>query len=91
MAAGMVAGFCVATVLTPVELVKVKLQFELQQMTHNKDYKPQFKGPIDCIRKTLAREGLGRGLFKGYVATLAREMPGNAAWFGTYETLCMVG
>ena len=32
----------------------------------------------------MRKEGI-RGLYRGNGATLARELPGNAAWFGVYE------
>ena len=33
----------------------------------------------------MLREGGVRGLYQGHVVTTAREIPGNAAWFATYE------
>lgn len=42
---------------------------------------------MDVARHVLKSEGGVRGLFKGLVPTLAREVPGNAAMFGTYELL----
>lgn len=55
-----------------------------------KDGVPQkvhYKGPMDVARKVFATEGGLRGLYKGLVPTLAREVPGNALMFGTYEYL----
>ena len=40
-------------------------------------------GALDCLRHTLRVDGVS-GLWRGNLACLAREMPGNAAWFGTY-------
>ena len=34
--------------------------------------------------QVLLSEGI-RGLYRGYGATVAREVLGNGAWFGTYE------
>lgn len=42
---------------------------------------------MDVARHVLRTEGGVRGLFKGLVPTLAREVPGNAAMFGVYEAL----
>lgn len=39
---------------------------------------------IDITRRILRTEGV-RGLFRGLTATLARECPGNACFFGGYE------
>jgi len=74
---GALAGMAVSAVLTPVELIKCKIQI------HSKSY----KGPIDCAIKTIRATGL-RGLYKGHAATFARESCGGAAWFGVYEFTC---
>lgn len=42
---------------------------------------------MDVARHVLKSEGGSRGLFKGLVPTLAREIPGNAAMFGVYELI----
>lgn len=45
----------------------------------------KYSGPMDVARHVLKSEGGTRGLFKGLVPTLAREVPGNAIMFGVYE------
>ncbi|KAF8689194.1 hypothetical protein HU200_041980 [Digitaria exilis] len=45
----------------------------------------KYGGPIDVAKHVLRSEGGTRGLFKGLFPTLAREVPGNAIMFGTYE------
>uniref|UniRef100_A0A0C9RRX4 TSA: Wollemia nobilis Ref_Wollemi_Transcript_16222_1350 transcribed RNA sequence n=1 Tax=Wollemia nobilis TaxID=56998 RepID=A0A0C9RRX4_9CONI len=47
----------------------------------------KYNGPIDVAKHVLKSEGGIRGLFKGLVPTLAREVPGNAVMFGVYEAL----
>lgn len=47
----------------------------------------KYSGPMDVARRVLQSEGGARGLFKGLVPTMAREIPGNAAMFGVYEAL----
>ena len=47
----------------------------------------KYGGPMDVTRHVLKSEGGVRGLFKGLVPTMAREIPGNAAMFGVYELL----
>jgi len=42
------------------------------------------KGPID-VAKHVVRDAGARGLFKGLVPTMGREIPGNALMFGVYE------
>lgn len=46
-----------------------------------------YKNTFDCFRRTLSHEGL-RGLYRGHLATMLREIPGNGAWFATYEIAC---
>jgi solute carrier family 25 carnitine/acylcarnitine transporter 20/29 len=47
---------------------------------------PQYASPLAVLRETLAVDGR-RGLFKGLSLTLAREIPANALYFVTYETI----
>lgn len=46
----------------------------------------QYAGPVQCTKQLLATEGIP-GLARGMVATMARESPGNAIFFTTYEAL----
>ena len=39
---------------------------------------------MDVIRRVVKEDGF-RGLWKGQLSCLAREVPGNMAWFGVYE------
>jgi hypothetical protein len=82
--AGAGAGAVVPCVLTPVELVKCRLQV---QQSISPEFRA-YKGPIDCIVKTVKQEGVARGLYKGNAAMLLREIPGNFAWYGVYEGVC---
>jgi len=77
--AGSFSGVAVSTVLTPVELLKCRMQ-----VMAAKGYELSFGR---CLRDTYSEGGL-RSLYKGYVSTLLREIPGNAAWFGVYELAC---
>lgn len=47
----------------------------------------KYAGPIDVAKHVMKSEGGMRGLFKGLVPTLAREVPGNALMFGVYELI----
>ena len=42
---------------------------------------------MDVVRHVIRSEGGYRGLYKGLVPSLAREVPGNAVVFGVYEAL----
>mmetsp|Transcript_35406 Transcript_35406/g.83332 ORF Transcript_35406/g.83332 Transcript_35406/m.83332 type:complete len:301 (-) Transcript_35406:140-1042(-) len=79
---GSFSGLCVATVLTPVELIKCRMQ------TVN-TASVKYANSWQCLLATL-KEGGVRSLFYGHTGTLAREVPGNAAWFGGYELGCIL-
>eukprot|EP01094_Clydonella_sp_ATCC50884_P001472 TRINITY_DN11094_c0_g1_i1.p1 TRINITY_DN11094_c0_g1~~TRINITY_DN11094_c0_g1_i1.p1 ORF type:complete len:288 (-),score=23.18 TRINITY_DN11094_c0_g1_i1:8-871(-) len=64
-------------VLTPVEVLKVKLQVQTKG-------KELYKGPIDCVRKVVANEGI-TGMYRGFLATLSMRFVGLPFYFGTYE------
>jgi len=77
------SGIGVSCVLTPVELIKCKLQIQ-----NTPSYTgPVYKGPLDAIYKICMQES-PLGLTRGLAGTLIREIPGNVAWFGGYETVC---
>jgi len=84
--AGMGAGVFTATILTPVELIKCKLQIQQMAQRAGGASASDYKGPVDVIVKVVRKEGI-QGLYRGHVACLARELPGNFAWFGTYEAI----
>lgn len=76
--AGAFSGFSASFVLTPVELIKCKLQVaNLQSSTANESY-------MSIIQKILRNEGT-LGLWHGFNLTLLREMGGTAVWFASYE------
>ncbi len=72
------------TVITaPFERVKVLLQIQGQKQLKPGE-KPKYSGALDVVRQ-LYREGGMRSVFRGSAATLARDGPGSAAYFATYE------
>ncbi|KAL4334729.1 hypothetical protein GQ457_07G011460 [Hibiscus cannabinus] len=87
--AGAGAGFAVSFLACPTELIKCRLQAQsaLAVDTGSGTVAVKYGGPMDVARQVLRSEGGARGLFKGLVPTLAREVPGNAAMFGVYEAL----
>lgn len=84
--AGAGAGAVVPFVLTPVELVKCRLQVQNSSGTGFRAY----KGPFDVIAQTVKSEGVVRGLYRGHLSTLLREIPGNFVWYGLYEGVCKI-
>ncbi|KAI9343832.1 mitochondrial carrier domain-containing protein [Pilaira anomala] len=76
--AGAIAGSMVSFILTPVELIKCKLQVQSMNKTTS------FQGPMDIIKFIFRLQGL-RGFYRGFIPTLVRETAGGAFWFGAYE------
>ncbi|KAG0298714.1 hypothetical protein BGZ98_000117, partial [Dissophora globulifera] len=91
---GAISGVFASVVLTPVELVKCKLQ--VQQIGHLYTKKPAnsgsapralHSGPLSVIKHIYTQNGV-RGFYRGHLPTFLRETGGGAAWFGSYEAIC---
>ncbi|CAG99160.1 Ort1p [Kluyveromyces lactis] len=83
---GAFAGACASFILTPVELVKCKLQVSnisnsLSQTTRHTSVWP-------TIKSVIKEKGL-LGLWQGQLSTFVRECLGGAVWFTTYEIMKM--
>ncbi|KAJ6256359.1 Mitoferrin-2 [Drechslerella dactyloides] len=74
--AGGVGGVCAVVVGHPFDLVKVRLQTA---------EKGVYSGTLDVVRKTLAKEGLRRGLYAGVSAPLVGVTPMFAVSFWGYD------
>jgi len=74
-------GIRATVILAPGERIKCLLQ--VQQAATGP---PKYKGPVD-VAKSLFREGGIRSVYKGSVATLLRDVPASAAYFGSYELI----
>ncbi|PON65529.1 Mitochondrial substrate/solute carrier [Trema orientale] len=82
------AGVAVSILACPTELVKCRLQAQSALAdSASAGVAVKYGGPLDVARQVLRSEGGVRGLFKGLVPTLAREVPGNAVMFGVYEAV----
>jgi solute carrier family 25 carnitine/acylcarnitine transporter 20/29 len=77
MGAGVMAGFGLWGSMFPIDTIKSKIQADSLS-------KPQFKGTIDCIKRSVQIEGYG-GLWRGVTAALWRAIPVNAAIFLAVE------
>ena len=71
--AGMFAGFVNSAAVSPIELIKCRLQLQTESALH-----AYYKGPIDCVKKMVIEEGT-LSLFNGMVSTILREIPAYAA------------
>ncbi|KAJ1964218.1 hypothetical protein GGI12_001571 [Dipsacomyces acuminosporus] len=76
--AGLGAGWTVALVATPVELIKVRLQTQYASGDAR-----QYKGPIDCARQLIKHHG-PFGIWRGLPATLSQRSFFFFLW-GSYD------
>ncbi|AMD21264.1 HEL016Cp [Eremothecium sinecaudum] len=79
--AGAFAGAWASLVLTPVELVKCKLQ-----VSNLENSASERVSVLETARTVVRERGFG-GLWQGHCSTLLRECLGCAVWFTTFETL----
>lgn len=78
------AAIVTAHVLTPLELLKCRMQ--MLQSARDRGIKVKYKSPLDVLIRVYKEEGI-RGIYRGNTATLCREIPGHVAWFGMYELI----
>ncbi|KAI0021059.1 amino acid transporter arg-13 [Xylariomycetidae sp. FL0641] len=78
---GAFSGAFTSFVLTPIELVKCKVQ--VPETT--KGVTPKAPSVMSVIRDVYRHEGL-KGFWHGQMGTFLREAGGCAAWFGSKET-----
>lgn len=82
-AAGFFSAIPMTLITAPFERVKVLLQIQGQNPPPP-GQKPKYSGGIDVVRQ-LYKEGGFRSVFRGSTMTLARDGPGSAAYFASYE------
>ena len=92
--AGAISGGLTSLILTPIELVKCRMQVPLQSSI-DLSLNPRSAGlstapisPLAIIADVYRREGLA-GFWRGQLGTFLRETGGTAAWFGSYEAMSL--
>ncbi|KAE8447566.1 Amino-acid transporter arg-13 [Mollisiaceae sp. DMI_Dod_QoI] len=84
---GAISGAFTSLVLTPIELVKCKIQVPVSASSDGMiTTAPK---PLAVIREVFRHQGL-RGFWHGQLGTLIRETGGCAAWFGSKETVTLL-
>ncbi|KAG9224521.1 hypothetical protein PLEOSDRAFT_1067174 [Pleurotus ostreatus PC15] len=86
------AGAITSFVLTPIELIKCKMQVQMlvnpalasATATAGGSSRGRALGPISVLLSVVRTTGI-RGLWLGQTGTLIRETGGTAAWFSTKE------
>ncbi|PNS18144.1 Amino-acid transporter arg-13 [Sphaceloma murrayae] len=79
---GALSGAFTSIVLTPIELVKCKMQVPAQSSVAL-NTRP---GMLTIISSIYKHQGVA-GFWRGQMGTLFRETGGSAAWFGSYESV----
>ncbi|MBE7182525.1 MAG: MC/SLC25 family protein, partial [Terriglobus roseus] len=80
VACGGASGAFTSLALTPIELVKCKMQVPLDHLSD----RSKAPGAWQIIRSVYRHHGI-LGFWRGQLGTLMRETGGSAAWFGSYE------
>ena len=73
--AGVFAGLACTSIVTPIERIKINLQHSNRQ----------FNNSIDFFRNSVCKYGLRKTLYRGWTATLTREVPGYGIYFSTFD------
>ena len=74
---GALTGTCISIVDSPVDLLKIKMQAQVNAGT-------TYSGVLDAATRIFARYGI-RGIYQGLPATIVRDAPCNASYFFAYE------
>lgn len=80
--AGGISALPTTMIMAPSERLKCLLQVQANEI--EKGGKAKYKGLSDCAMKVYQEGGI-RSVYKGTGATLLRDVPGTAAWYGSYE------
>lgn len=96
---GATAGLFQSFVSSPMELVKTRVQLQTEasaasvkclstaaSSSTTVSNCTSYSSPLDCLRKIYTMDGW-RGLFRGQLITIYRDVPGFASYFLTYEYL----
>ncbi|CDK29390.1 unnamed protein product [Kuraishia capsulata CBS 1993] len=74
---GAAAGYSMWLTSYPIDVIKSKLQTDSYTQ-------PKFRGSLDVAKSIMATNGI-KGFFKGFVPTILRAAPANAATFYAFE------
>ncbi|KAE8445590.1 hypothetical protein EG329_013223 [Mollisiaceae sp. DMI_Dod_QoI] len=77
--AGAFAGIANSVISGPIEHVRIRLQTQPHGAAR------LYNGPLDCVRKLSAHEGVLKGLYRGEAVTIWREAQAYGVWFLAFE------
>lgn len=80
-ASGAFAGIANTVLSSPIEHIRIRLQ------TQPHGAGRLYNGPIDCVRKLSAHQGVLKGVYRGTAVTYLREAQAYGVWFTSFEYL----
>jgi len=83
-ACGTLVGIAVTFVESPVDLFKSQMQVQYEA-SKGAALTQKYSSFTDCARTIIKNHGI-RGMYQGLGATFLRDIPGNAIYFGVYES-----
>ena len=81
---GFGTGALQSLILTPVELVKIRLQLQDLGNSSHSDVGSSRPGPMQVAKNIFKTEGY-RGLYRGLTITMLRDAPSHCFYFWTYQ------
>jgi solute carrier family 25 carnitine/acylcarnitine transporter 20/29 len=78
--AGSFAGLVQTAIVTPIDLLKIRLQLQTV-----KPGTAGYIGPVSMLQRVVAREGGLRSLYRGTIITAIRDIPSYGVYFSTFE------
>ncbi|KAJ7962995.1 Mitochondrial carrier protein [Quillaja saponaria] len=78
---GIGTGALQSLMLTPVELVKIRLQLQNKPQSAE-----SLRGPVEVAKNIFRKEGF-KGIYRGLNITMLRDAPSHGFYFWTYEYL----
>ena len=80
--AGTFSGVCTVFVTAPTDHVKIQLALQTESLADAK--KARYSSSFHCARVALATGGV-RALYRGFTATLLRDVPSTTIYFAAYH------
>jgi solute carrier family 25 carnitine/acylcarnitine transporter 20/29 len=69
---------------SPIDLYKSQWQSQIIKAKQTANYVPEFKSVGECVKASIKHSGI-RGPYQGFGATLTRNLPAGAIYFGVFE------
>ena len=71
---------------SPIDFYKSQWQSQIIKAKQNPGYVAPYKSVAECVSATIKHNGI-RGPYQGFGATLIRNLPAGAIYFGVFENL----